>query len=68
MSIESRKIAVAALLVEREPDWVPGYEIASQEVGGSEGLRRIRELRDEGWVIEKQRMKNSTAYEYRIPS
>jgi hypothetical protein len=65
----NRLIKVAEFLTEREGQWIPGYEIASKEVGGSEGLKRVRELRYEyKWPIEKRKMKGSTAYEYRLTS
>jgi hypothetical protein len=68
MDRTTRLIRVAEYLVERQGRWVPGYEIATPEVGGSEGLKRVRELRhDHDFPIEKRKMKNSTAYEYRIP-
>jgi len=46
--------------------WIPGYELTKPEVGGSEGLRRVRELRDEGEIIEKRKIEDSNAYEYRM--
>lgn len=62
------KIRVAEFLVDRQGTWVPGFEIASPEVGGSEGLARLRELRlYHDFTIEKRKMAGSTAYEYRIP-
>jgi biotin operon repressor len=65
-SRNSAKIKVATYLVERVGRWVPGYKLASLEVGGSEGLKRLRELRDEGFKIEKRKMKGSSAYEYKV--
>jgi len=32
--------------------WVPGEDMCTARCGGSEGLRRLRELRDDGWFIE----------------
>lgn len=46
--------------------WTPGYELTTPEVGGSEGLRRMRELRSQGWEIQSRRMEDSNAYEYRL--
>lgn len=46
--------------------WTPGYELTTPEVGGSEGLRRLRELRAEGFEIKTRRMENSNAFEYRL--
>lgn len=64
---ESRLQKVAKYLVDHQFQWVPGYDIASKEVGGSEGLRRLRYLRDDlGWPIEMRPMEDSTAMEYRL--
>lgn len=46
--------------------WVPGYALTLPEVGGSEGLRRLRELRAEGYPIKQRKMKDSQAFEYRM--
>jgi hypothetical protein len=35
--------------------WVDGTELATEEVGGSEGLKRLRELRTEGYSIERRK-------------
>jgi hypothetical protein len=45
--------------------WHTGPEIASPEVGGSEGLRRLREFRKAGCVIDKRRRSGGT-WEYRL--
>lgn len=66
MSLD-RRIRVAELFVDRQGRWVSGVEIATPEIGGSEGLRRVRELRSEGWPIEKRSKRGSEAYEYRLP-
>jgi hypothetical protein len=39
----------------REGGWVNGPELANERVGGSEGLRRLRELREDGYVIHERR-------------
>lgn len=62
----SRRGQVLVYLRDRAPGWIPGFEIATQEVGGSEGLRRLRELRQEGWLIEERPMVNSNVWEYRL--
>lgn len=62
----TRKRAVLGYLQDRRGSWVDGYELATPEVGGGEGLRRLRELRAEGWNIEERSMPNSTAWQYRI--
>jgi len=40
--------------------WVTGPELANAEIGGSEGLRRLRELRADGWPIEDRAHPDST--------
>lgn len=57
---------VLALLRANANAWVRGSRIASPEVGGSEGLRRVRELRAKGWYIEQRRRGDSTEREYRL--
>lgn len=47
----TRKQQVLEYLMARKGEWVDGPEIATEEVGGSEGLKRLRELRAEGYVI-----------------
>lgn len=42
------------------------YVIASAMHGGSEGLRRLRELREDGYSIDRRPMKGSEAFEYRL--
>lgn len=37
-----------------EDGWVDGYVLCKPELGGSEGLRRVRELRADGVDIEKR--------------
>ena len=61
---DTRKGRVFALLRSRE--WVTGPEIANAEVGGSEGLRRLRELRADGWVIEEQKHPQRQVWMYRL--
>lgn len=46
--------------------WTPGFELTTPEVGGTEGLRRLRELRADGYEIKSRRMAGSTAFEYRL--
>ena len=54
-----KKQAVFDYLHARLGQWVEGPELTSPAVGGGEGLRRLREnrqeLRTEGWVIEGPR-------------
>lgn len=67
----SKRAAVLNLLRGAASDphgdgWVPGSALT--EVGGSEGLRRLRELRAMGWPIERRpaRGPGRTGWEYRL--
>lgn len=51
----TRKDEVLERLRMERGEWVNGSELATVEVGGSEGLKRLRELRAEGWPIEERR-------------
>jgi biotin operon repressor len=66
VSAQSRRAHVLEKLVRAEGAWVPGPDLAGPESGGSEGLRRVRELRTKGWKIETRRMKGRDAWEYRL--
>lgn len=48
--------------------WVEGYALCHPAIGGSEGLRRLRELRELGWSIERRLhpVKGRTAQQYRL--
>jgi hypothetical protein len=50
----TKKAQVLNRLREAAGEWVDGTELANEEVGGSEGLKRLRELRLEGWPIEER--------------
>jgi hypothetical protein len=65
----SRKEQVLAMLVRRRGEWVNGTELATAEVGGSEGLKRLRELRAEGYPIELRQHPdpNRDIFQYRLP-
>mgnify|MGYP003137472652 CR=1 FL=1 len=41
----------------RDQQWHANHEITHPDVGGSEGMRRLRELRKtwDGWIIQKKR-------------
>ena len=65
----TRRAAVLAKLRAAEGRWVDGPELTTPEVGGSEGLRRLRELRDDyGHPIDHRRHpdKNRTGWQYRL--
>lgn len=51
----TRKQQVLQYLKDRANQWVDGPEIANETVGGSEGHKRWRELRDEGYPVENRR-------------
>jgi hypothetical protein len=46
--------------------WVSGWTLSRPEIGGTEGLRRLRELRAHGENNEMRRIVGSTAFEYRL--
>lgn len=55
----TRKEQVHNRLMEASPEWVDGPELANEACGGSEGLKRLRELRSEvpatGWSVESRK-------------
>ena len=56
LSTLTRKEQVLEVLIDHLGEWVDGPELANEVVGGSEGLKRLRELRDEdGYGIEARR-------------
>lgn len=60
------KLTVNGKHVQTSAGWVPGHLLTDPSVGGTEGLRRLRELRDSGVLIEMKRIEGSSAYQYRI--
>lgn len=60
----TRKQRVYAALKSRR--WTPGFELTTPEVGGSEGLRRLRELRADGYDIKVRRSTDGDYFEYRL--
>ncbi len=64
--VTGRKREVLIRLLEAREDWVGGPELASVRCGGSEGLRRLRELRELGHVIEKKRLEGHNYFSYRL--
>jgi hypothetical protein len=61
--LDSARGRVLHLLLDRQ--WHPSHAITDPAVGGSEGLRRLRELRSAGCVIDKRRA-SAGVYEYRL--
>ncbi len=66
--INTRAQEVLAVLSRAQGQWVNGSALATAEVGGSEGLKRLRELRASGLPIEKRRHPDSrrTIFQYRL--
>ena len=54
MKLTGRKAQVLKVLQNAEGTWVGGPSLCNQAVGGSEGLRRLRELRALGYAIDKK--------------
>lgn len=69
-SSKSRKAQVLAKLKQYEGQWLNGTELATEEVGGSEGLKRLRELRADGFPIERRQHpdRGRDIYQYRLLS
>ena len=55
---------VLAILLDGQ--WHPTTEFLGPRIGGSEGMRRLRELRRKGFAIEARRRKDSAQWEYRL--
>jgi hypothetical protein len=51
-ALKAQRLKVALLLMDSRLHWRTEIERVS---GGAEGMRRLRELRQRGWIIEKQR-------------
>ena len=67
VEVTGRKAEVLRALQHAQPDWVGGPALANVACGGSEGLRRLRELRELGYVIEKKKTHPShNYYSYRL--
>lgn len=64
----SRKDKVLTRLRDANGQWLSGPDLANPEVGGSEGLKRLRELRAEGHDIQKRRHpdRNRAVFQYRL--
>lgn len=63
-----RQDAVFAYLIANINQWVDGFALTEPNIGGSEGLRRLRELRRMGYPIQKRRKEDSSAFQYRLVS
>ena len=50
----------------RNSEWVSTAELENAEVGGTQGTRRLRELRANGYRIIQRRKQNSTQFEYHL--
>ena len=67
VTVTGRKAEVLRALQHAKGDWVGGPALANVACGGSEGLRRLRELRELGYVIEKKKTHPShNYYSYRL--
>ena len=64
--VSGRKREVLARLMAADGKWVGGPELANRRCGGSEGLRRLRELRELGYVIEKKKLEGDNYFSYRF--
>ena len=68
--LESFKLGVRKVYqLMKDSRWHSGREIC-EAAGGSEGLRRMRELRSElrgrGFIIERRKKADSREFEYRL--
>lgn len=62
--MSTTKEAVEKLLRPRR--WVSTYDL--EAIGGQSALRRLRELRQDGYEIKKRKAHEGGAYEYRLVS
>jgi len=60
LSSMTRKAQVLEHLRLNLNQWVDGTEMATESVGGSEGLRRLRELVDAGYPIQRRKHPDPT--------
>lgn len=67
---KSRKEQVLERLRDLTNEWVDGTSLSTEQVGGTEGLRRVRELIADGWPIEKRRHPDPkrNIWQYRLTS
>lgn len=68
LSTKTRKELVLDRLRAANGEWVSTAELSSKEVGGSEGIRRLRELRADGHNIERRPSpdKATSQWQYRL--
>lgn len=63
----TKRAQVLAYLRERYGQWVDAPELATQDVGGFAGTRRMRELRKMGWNIEtRQHPEITNLWQHRL--
>ena len=62
----SRRDQVLTYLKQNLGQWVDGVEMSNERVGGSEGLKRLRELREAGYLIQKRQKPGADQYQYRL--
>jgi hypothetical protein len=58
LSDNTRRGQVYLYLLTHVDQWIDGPELANEEVGGSEGLKRLRELRAEGERLRTYRVES----------
>lgn len=64
--MSKRRLEVAKYLDDHFGQWVEGHEISNPKIGGSEGRRRARELREYGFKIERERIPGRDEWRYRV--
>ena len=65
--MKGRKKEVYQALVNAKGEYVGGPALSNVACGGSEGLRRLRQLRSEGYIIEKKKIDpKHNYYSYRL--
>lgn len=63
-NLGQRQLAVLNVL--KDGAWHSTVELSVSSSGGSEGTRRLRELRALGYQVEKRKKADSTQFEYRL--